>query len=337
MNIKRLFWNAEEYRLRLFFRLIAVCIIIGLLALVGILLTSVIIYLLSLAGMSDVTYALTSNVLSILVSALLFIGGPAIAVRWIDRRSKVSFGFSFTSQWWRDLSFGLILGALLMSIIYLIEKSFGWISINGFFRQEGGDYPFLIGFFIVLFQFLMVGIYEETLFRGYLLPNLSEGLAFIKNQKVGFFVAYLLSSGIFGLLHALNPNSSFISTFNIILAGLFLGLGFVLTGNLAISIGLHITWNFFQGNIYGFPVSGYRDVISIIDSVQSGQPLITGGNFGPEAGLIGIFAMLLGSALILVWVKNQYGELKLHILDNLFQAPSFPEVFAPATEENQNI
>ena len=94
------------------------------------------------------------------------------------------------------------------------------------------------------------------------------------------------------------------SFLNIFLAGVFLSLGFILTGELALPIGLHIAWNFFQGAVFGFPVSG----------VAGGQPvhIDRAGKhwlddwrcFGPEAGGIGILAMLLGAALILLWVKK---------------------------------
>jgi membrane protease YdiL (CAAX protease family) len=92
------------------------------------------------------------------------------------------------------------------------------------------------------------------------------------------------------------------STLNLVIAGLFLGLGFILTGDLAISIGLHITWNIFQGNVFGFPVSGTTPIVSFIGINQKGPDLVTGGAFGPEAGLIGLAALLLGSFFILVWV-----------------------------------
>ena len=125
-------------------------------------------------------------------------------------------------------------------------------------------------------------------------------------------LAALLSSAIFGVLHAANPNASAISTFNIVLAGLFLGLGLLLTGELAIPIGLHITWNFFQGNVFGFAVSGLDAGTTFIAVEQGGNALLTGGAFGPEAGLIGIAAILLGSLLIVLWVRWRYGRVGLH-------------------------
>ena len=105
---------------------------------------------------------------------------------------------------------------------------------------------------------------------------------------------------------------------------LLLAFGYILTGELAIPIGIHITWNFFMGNIYGFPVSGI-DVsgVTLIAIQQNGPQVWTGGTFGPEAGLIGLVAMLLGGLLIALWVRGRYGRLELN--EKLADFPGKPE------------
>ena len=86
--------------------------------------------------------------------------------------------------------------------------------------------------------------------------------------------------------------------------GLFFGLGYVLTGQIALPIGLHFTWNFVQGNIFGFPVSGrITHATSLFLTQESGPDLWTGGAFGPEAGLLGLLAALAGAGVIVLWAR----------------------------------
>ena len=232
-----------------------------------------------------------------------------IAARLLDHRPFRDFGFHLKPAWWRDLGFGLALGALLMAVIFGIEWAAGWVRITAFLFTPTGLFP--INILIAAVGYTCVGIYEELFSRGYQLRNLAEGLHLPGiNPSAAVLLAYLVSSMIFGSLHAANPNATLISTLNLMLAGLFLGLGFILTGELAISIGLHIAWNFFEGNVFGFPVSGSLSSVSILAIQQGGPQVWTGGAFGPEAGLVGLLALALGSLLIVLWVRSTRGKAK---------------------------
>jgi len=237
-----------------------------------------------------------------------------VAGRFFDRRRFANFGLHIDRNWWIDLGFGLGLGAALMGFIFAFELAFGWITITDTFHSETTGLGFPAALTFRLLAFVCVGIYEELLFRGYQLKNMSEGLLAVPSlgPRGAILASLLISSALFGLAHAGNPNATAISTFNLILAGFFLALGYLLTGRLAIPIGLHITWNFFQGNVFGFPVSGSAaNTTTLIAIDQGGNPLLTGGAFGPEAGLIGIVALLLGSVLIVVWTRARYGQAKM--------------------------
>jgi hypothetical protein len=155
-----------------------------------------------------------------------------------------------------------------------------------------------------LFATLLVGAQEEWFARGYLLQNLAEGLYGPRiTAKGAVFIAYLLTSLFFGFLHANNPHATLTSSLTLALFGLCVGLGFILTGELAIPIGLHIGWNFAQGAIFGFPVSGADAHLSLLATQQSGPTIWTGGAFGPEGGLLGPLALLLGALLVYGWVR----------------------------------
>ena len=233
-----------------------------------------------------------------------------VAGRFVDRRSFSGFGMRLNKDWWLDLGFGLFLGAFLMTGIFLVELGAGWVTVIGTFEVVGGG-PFLSAILAPVVIFLCVGFAEELLFRGYQLTNLAEGLNYpsLGGPKGAVVLALAISSSVFGLGHLSNPNATAVSTVNIAFAGLLLGIGYVLTGRLAISIGLHITWNFFQGNVFGFPVSGLETIGATLLSIeQGGPPLFTGGVFGPEAGLLDIAATLVGSLLIALWVRVRSGK-----------------------------
>jgi hypothetical protein len=263
-----------------------------------------------------------------------------VASRWLDRRPFKAYGFHFSPRWWADFSFGLFLGALLMLFIFAAELSAGWIQVTGALQSLRPNTSFWAGISAYAVLFVCVGISEELLSRGYELRNLAEGLNFKPlNPRLALLLAYLLSSSMFGLFHLANPNTSWISTLNLVVAGLFLGLGYLLTGELGLSIGLHITWNFFEGNVFGFSVSGSGAGATFI-AIQQGGPLAwTGGAFGPEAGLIGLAAIGLGSLLILLWVRWRYGAVKLqdHLAiyrpENKGTPSRLPEAETPVIQE----
>lgn len=238
-----------------------------------------------------------------------------LAGRFLDRRALVGFGLRLDRNWWRDLGFGLALGAFLMGAIFAVELAAGWAAITGTFSTSA-DQPFiwpLLGFLVV---FLCGGIYEELIARGYQLTNLAEGLNF---RGVGperaVLLGWGLSSALFGLLHAGNPHATMVSVLNTMVGGAMMGWGYVLTGQLAIPIGLHVGWNFFQANVFGFPVSGWdapAQMAALVATTGGGPDLWTGGAYGPEAGLLGLGASLLGLPLISAWVRATRGGRRLY-------------------------
>ena len=237
-----------------------------------------------------------------------------LAGRFLDRRPFSDFGFHLGGGWWLDLLFGMALGALLISAIFLVELGMGWVEVTGALQTFETGASFAPSVLLPTLMFLCVGFYEETVFRGYQLKNAAEGL---NNPALGprgaVLLAWVLSSVFFAVLHANNPSATLVSTLNIVLAGLLLGFGYVLSGELAIPIGLHITWNLFQGVVYGFPVSGFGPFgASFLATGQTGPDLWTGGPFGPEAGLLAPAAMLLGISLIALWTRLRTGKISLH-------------------------
>lgn len=253
------------------------------------------------------------RVLFSLLTLATMLVGTWLMVRYVDHRPLRDLGLGLDRHWWCDLCFGLILGAGLMLFVFTVEWLAGWVTVRALFWSAPGSGPFLLAIFGPLVVFVVVGVSEELLTRGYQMRNLAEGLYLPPlSPRLALLAAWLLSSLFFGLLHIRNPNSSWISTSYLVLAGLLFGLGTMLTGRLGLPIGLHITWNFFQGNVFGFPVSGNNYAsVTFIAIEQQGPILWTGGAFGPEAGLIGIVALLLGGVATVIWVRHRYRVLRL--------------------------
>jgi membrane protease YdiL (CAAX protease family) len=301
-------WNRAERRPRLPVRLVLTAVVAAVLAgllAVGLRLLAAVGSLPSFEADSPVLRAVGSLVAAVLVVAVVAVAGIAV-----DRRRLADFGFHLDRDWWVDCAFGAALGVALMGGILLVGVAAGWFRVTGYAVTTGGPFAVLVVAYLVLF--VAVSVSEELAVRGYLLTNLAEGLRVGPlTGRVALGLGVLLTSGLFGLLHAGNPNATLASTATIGLAGVLLAAGYALTGELAIPLGLHFSWNFAQGVLFGFPVSGLRLGVAVIETREAGPDLVTGGRFGPEAGLLGIAAILVGIATIAWWVRARTDRLRL--------------------------
>jgi hypothetical protein len=245
-----------------------------------------------LPGLSPPIILLGSSVIAFLAITISVV----LARRTLDRRSFTSLGIKWTGLGRRDMLVGIGLSGLIMGIVYLIEWAAGWLRFEGFAWQIHSWGWVLGGLLGSAMVFILVGWYEELYFRGYLLQNLGDGL----NMAWGVS----LSSATFALAHALNPNLTWEALLGLFISGLFLAYGYLRTRQLWLPIGLHIGWNFFEGSVFGFPVSGVA-YFRLIEHSSIGPRLATGGEFGPEAGLIILPAMLIGAVLIFAYTRHR--------------------------------
>ena len=288
---KRLFLPPQEPHLRAGWRL-AIQTILMLVLLGGL---AIPVVLLALMLHWNSAGALFTS-LNLLVELIAFTLSIYLARRFLDRRSFASLGFKLDRRVLPDLLAGIAITFVMMGLISLAMTLLGWIHFNGFAWQFD---PLPMGLGQTLFSlliFIVVGWSEELLSRGYHLQTLASG--------INLFWGVLISSAVFGALHIINPHATWIAAVGILFAGLFLALGYLRTGQLWLSIGLHIGWNFFEGVIFGFPVSGTASY-PLLRIHVSGPPLWTGGAFGPEAGLIILPALLVGALLIGLYTRRR--------------------------------
>ena len=218
-------------------------------------------------------------------------------VKVIEKRSFSSIGFN-KNNWLKKYSLGFLIGLAMMSIIVLILFPFGYITVEKNPIQPVGVSA-IASILVILFGWIIQGATEEIVTRGWLLNVLST--------KYNIGVGLLISSTLFGLMHLTNPNVNYIAVINIILVGLFYGLYVIKTNDLWAVCGMHSAWNFAQGNIFGFKVSGLDvSVGSLIDLNLVGSDFVTGGIFGPEAGITATFILLASIGILLFIDKKRY-------------------------------
>ena len=150
--------------------------------------------------------------------------------------------------------------------------------------------------------FFLVAVSEEIFFRGILFRMI--------NRRWNIWAALVISALIFGGLHIFNDNATLWSSIAIAIeAGSLLGAAYAYSKNIWLPIGIHWIWNYTQGNILGFPVSGEDNVTSIITPEISGPQWLTGGSFGAEASVISaVIGLLISLWFIRKTIQQGYCE-----------------------------
>ena len=185
----------------------------------------------------------------------------------------------------KDLLPGISLAIVLYAVGFGVSLLAGAIEIAGVVFNPSS---LLISFVF----FLLVAITEEFALRGFVLERMLQG-------GVNKFWALFLSSTLFSLVHIANPNFDFLSFINILLAGILLGSSYIYTRNLCFPIALHWFWNWIQGPVLGYEVSGNKFCDGLLTLHLPEANLINGGAFGFEGSILCTVLMVAGTAVIL--------------------------------------
>ncbi len=265
--------NEKEYRIKGWQRILLLILpylfIVGIFQLIGGLISGV--------EMTDFEAKQTS-IQQLIVSIFDLVGTFLVLwifMKFVDKENFIELGFQ-TQNRLKEFSIGILIGLIIMLTGYSLLIHFEEI----FFIKVNFDFKELI---ISIILFTIVAIVEETLFRGYILKNLM--CSFNK------YIALVISSILFSLMHGFNPNVDLFSLFDLFLAGIVLGLSYIYTKNLWFPIAMHLSWNLFQ-TLLGFNVSG-QDSYSIIEFKTNESNLINGGAFGFEGSYLSIIAEII--------------------------------------------
>lgn len=214
---------------------------------------------------------------------------PIVIWRLLMRRRIREMGWRLWTRGRWECVTGMLLGAITCSIVFLIVITVGGGRVETWTPHIT---PLAIAWILA---FVLVAVGEETLNRGFLMSTLRRTRC--------VYCIMLLPSIIFGCIHLMNPNVTFFSIFNIIIAGLLLSYMYYKSGNLWMCIGFHFAWNTFQGVIYGMPVSGLS-ITGILTTTFTHDNILNGGGFGIEGGILTTIIMLLSILFVRFYYRN---------------------------------
>ena len=227
-------------------------------------------------------YFLYYELFSFVIILFLFI----FWVKVIEKNALSSLGF-VKRNWLKYLGWGIMISLVQMGVIALVYQVSG---IGSFVLNVLSLEPIL--FILGLFPFwLLQGGTEEVATRGWLLTRIAA--------RANLPLAIAISSSLFGFLHLGNSGVTFLSVLNIILDGVLAGLLLVYTDSIWLVVAQHGTWNYVQGNLLGFQVSGTGADASIFNfSMGAGPDWLTGGAFGAEGSIITTLVLLLSIVIV---------------------------------------
>lgn len=238
-------------------------------------------------------------------SYLQFIGAVVILVfglylnsKYLDKRNFLMYGLVFKKEIFAQLVIGIVIGIFSVILMLLIGKTTGIILVSEFLSIP--ECILLISF---VFKMFLVAILEETFFRGYLFTNLYEGFKSKKiSRKQALLISLAVSSLLFGLAHFNNNNASILSILLLTINGMVWCIPFIVTKNLGLSIGMHMAWNTTQTQL-GFTMSGNKALSSFYRIENVAADLFTGGEYGPEAGILGLIGFVTMFLMSMAYLK----------------------------------
>lgn len=182
-------------------------------------------------------------------------------------------------------------GSLIGLILLLCCTGLAYLNGNVSFTLGEISIPLFLGYLV---YYMIVACFEELLFRSFPLRVFSE--------RYPAAIAIVISSLLFGLAHLGNESFNWLAMTNITLAGILFAIFILQKGNISWAIGLHFGWNFTQGTLLGYQVSG-NDSPGLLLAKPLGESYLSGGDFGIESSIFCTIIMLIVIAFMLFMYK----------------------------------
>jgi membrane protease YdiL (CAAX protease family) len=216
--------------------------------------------------------------------------------KYVDKKTIISLGFRYKGK--KHTVLGLLIGLMAITTGFLLLMANKQLSLSAIQLS----FPNIITYFSI---YIFVAFNEEVLIRGYMLNNLMS--------SINKWAALIISSLIFSIMHLANPNINLLGSVNLFLAGIILGLPYLYSRNLWFSFAFHFSWNFFQGTIFGFNVSGINGYSLIVQNNNSDN-LWNGGKFGFEGSITAtILQIICIIILFFIYKPSNSKNSKFHL------------------------
>jgi len=212
---------------------------------------------------------------------------PACFMAWLERRSVGDYGLPIQSlfgmRFWQGCALGVVEIVVLMGCIAAFGGySFGSLNLHG-------PAVFKWTLYWALF-FIVVGLFEEFTFRGYLQFTLADGIGF-------WPAAWILSLG-FGAVHLGNKGEGWVGAAGVAMIGLIFALALKRTGNLWLVVGWHAAFDFGETFLFSVPNSGAIFPGHLSNAALHGPAWLTGGTVGPEGSVFSFVTMAAAAVFI---------------------------------------
>jgi membrane protease YdiL (CAAX protease family) len=242
------------------------------------------------------THAGNFTPLFVLLSYGLFVP-PLLLATWIvgriEHRSFADYGLplrqAFGRRFWQGAAFSFASLTLLLVTMRLVGVfSFGTIMLHGWNSWKyaaAWAVPMFFGVFL-----------EDFLYRGYFLFTLSKG--------IGFWPAAVVTSLLMGGIHYFNPGGHGLGPVTATMYCLVTCLVLRRTGDLWMPLGIHLAWGWGESYFYGLQDAGFPTVGHLFDARLHGNPLLTGGAFGPEASIFNVVLLAAWGVFFSLWLRG---------------------------------
>ena len=228
---------------------------------------------------------------SIMLAAIL----PGFVMAQIEGRPFGDFGLPPRRAFRRNFWVGALWGIASLTVLMLVLRAAGAFTFGSLDLQGGRILKFAVYYAVF---FLLTGLFEEFLFRGYSLWVLSKGM--------NFWPAAALLSVSFGAMHGANPGEAKIGLVAVVAIGFFFCLTLRRTGDLWWAVGFHMSWDWGESYLYSVPDSGTMLPGHLLNSSFQGPAWLTGGSVGPEGSYL-VFVLI---AALWVLFDRMYPQVK---------------------------